>query len=212
MELDVECVANRRRRVAVDNQEEMLGAAVGLGFAAIIATVAGFVWFGWSFSAFRSLPLAVFVAYFSVAAALLAFAVMAVRRGRKMMKTLGVARSDFWQKRRKAFGIVVALEILGCIIVLVLVGVLHRPDWVAVGISLVVGLHFIALGSVFAPYGRLWYLVGGLMVGWDILTVTALRSWNPTASAAIATGTILWAASIYLLMFSFRVALPQRSY
>ena len=194
----------------MDDQAEMLGAAAGLGYAAIIATVAGFVWFGWSFSAFRNLPVAVLVAYFSVAAALLAFAILAARRGRKMMKTMGAARSDFWQKRRKAFGIVVGLEILGCIIVLALVSVLHRPDWVAVGISLVVGLHFIALGSIFAPYGRLWYWVGGLMAGWDILTVTELRSWNPTASAAIASGTILWAAAIYLLMFSFRVTIPER--
>ncbi|MGA9884565.1 MAG: hypothetical protein WBQ34_12675 [Candidatus Acidiferrales bacterium] len=106
----------------MDNKAEAVGAAVGLGFAAIIATVAGFVWFGWRFSAFPSLPLVVFVAYFSVAVGLMAFAVIAVRRGRKMMKALGVARSDFWQKRRKAFGIVVALEIVGCIIILVLVG------------------------------------------------------------------------------------------
>ncbi|MGH9686642.1 MAG: hypothetical protein ACRD5K_06080 [Candidatus Acidiferrales bacterium] len=194
----------------MDDQAEMVGAAVGLGFAAIIATVAGFVWFGWSFSAFRSPPLAILVAYFSVAVALMAFAVIAVRRGRKMMKALGASRSDFWQKRRKAFGIVVALEIVSCIIVLVLVVVFHRPNWTAVGISLVVGLHFIALGSIFAPRGRLWYWVGGLMVGWDILTVTALRSWNPTASAAIAAGMILWAATIYLLMLSLRIVPRER--
>ncbi|MGH9740373.1 MAG: hypothetical protein ACRD4X_17565 [Candidatus Acidiferrales bacterium] len=192
------------------NRDEMVGAAVGLGFGAIIATVGGFVWFGWSFSAFRSLPLAVFAAYFSVAVTLMTFAVIVLRRGRKMMKALGVVRSDFWQKRRKAFGTVVALEIVGCIIVLVLVAVFHRPAWTAVGISLVVGLHFIALGSIFAPRGRLWYSVGGSMVGWDILTVTALRSWNPTASAAIAAGMIMWAAAIYLLLLSLRMVPRER--
>jgi hypothetical protein len=73
--------------------------------AAIITTSADSVWFGWRFSALRSLSVAMLVAYLSLAAVLMAFAVKAVLRGRKVMKAQGVSRSDFWKKRRKAFGI-----------------------------------------------------------------------------------------------------------
>ena len=50
------------------------------------------------------------------------------------------------------------------------------------------------------------------MVAWDIVTVTVLKSWNPTVSAGIASGAILWAAAIHTLMRSFWVASPERSF
>jgi hypothetical protein len=149
------------------------------------------------------------VGYFLVAAALMAFAVTAVRRGRKMMRAQGVSRRDFWRKRRKAFAIVTLLEVVGCIVVVILANVFRRPDWIAVGISLVVGLHFLPLGRIFGYASYYW--VGTLIVAWDILTITALRSWNLTASAGIATGVILWATAIYVLIRSFRVVPAEQS-
>lgn len=160
------------------------------------------MWLGWGFGV-RGLPVAMWVGYFSVAAALMAFAVTAVRQGRKMMRAQGWSRSDFWQKRRKAFSIVTVLEVVGCIIVVIMANVFRRPDWIAVGISLVVGLHFLPLGRIFGAASYYW--VGSLIVLWDILTITALKSWNLTASAAIATGVILWASAIYVLMRSVRI-------
>ena len=184
-------------RLAIANKAEMGGATFGRGMAAIITTAFGSIWLPWGFSVLQGLPAAVWVGYFSVAAALMAFAVIAVRRGRKMMRVHGGLRNDFWQKRRKAFGIVTLLEVVGCIIVVVLANVFRRPDWVAVGISLVVGLHFLPLGRIFGFASYYW--VGTLIVVWDILSITALKSWNLTASAAIGTGLILWATAIWRL-------------
>jgi hypothetical protein len=192
------------------NQSEIGDAAFGRGMAAIITTSAGIVWLGWGFSVLRSLSVAMLVAYLSLAAVLMAFALKAVLRGRKMMKAQGVSRSDFWKKRRKAFGIVVVLEVVGFIIVLALVGVFRRPDWTAAGISLIVGLRFLPLARIFESAAYCW--VGSLMVGWDIVTVRVLKSWNPTVSAGIASGAILWAAAIHTLMRSFWVASPERSF
>ena len=133
------------------NQSEIGDAAFGHGMAAIITTSAGIVWFGWGFSALRSFSVAMLVAYLSLAAVLMAFAVKAVMPGRKMMKAQGVSRSDFWKKSRKAFGIVAVLEVVGCIIVLALLGVFRRPDWTAAGVSLIVGLHFLPLARFSNP-------------------------------------------------------------
>jgi hypothetical protein len=188
----------------MENQAEMAGAAFGRGMAAMITTFFGFAWFGWGFSVLREIPTAVTVVYFSVGVALMAFAVRAVGRGRRIMKAQGAARSDFWEKRRKPFGIVTALEAVGCVIVVMLADVFHRPDLTAAGVSFMVGVHFLPLGRIFASVAFYW--VGGVMVAWDILTVTALKSWNQTAVAAFATGVILWAAAFYLLTRSARVA------
>jgi hypothetical protein len=114
-----------------------------------------------------------------------------------MLRVHGGLRNDFWQKRRKAFRIVTLLEVLGCIIVVVLANIFRRPDSVAVGISLVVGLHFFPLGRIFGLASYYW--VGTLIVVWGILSITALKSWNLTASAAIGTGLILWATAIWRL-------------
>lgn len=103
-------------------------------------------------------------------------------------------RNDFWQKRRKAFRLVTVLEVAGCILVVVLANVFRRPDWVAAGISLVVGLHFLPLGRIFGVASYYW--VGALIVVWDILSITALRSWNLTAAVGIGTGLILWATAV----------------
>lgn len=187
----------------MENPAPMAGAAFGRGIAAIITTGFGFIWLSWGLSVFPALPPAIWVADISVAVVLMAFAIAAVRRGRKMMKARGVARNDFWQTRRKRFGIVTLLEVAGCIIVVLLANVYQQPNWVAVGISLVVGLHFLPLGRIFGIASYYW--VGTSIVVWDLLAIFALKSWNLTASAGIATGVILWAAAIYVLVKAFGV-------
>lgn len=191
----------------MENQATTAGAAFGRGMAAIITTTFGFIWLGWGAGVLGSLPTAIFVGYSGVAVALMALAVTAARRGRKMMSAQGASSSEFWKKRRKAFGVVTVLEVVGCVIVVMLANVFRRPDLIAVGISLVVGLHFIPLGRIFGAASYYW--VGSLIVVWDILTITALKSWNSTASAAIATGVILWATAIYVLARSFRIVPPE---
>lgn len=191
----------------MENQATTAGAAFGRGMAAIITTTFGFIWLGWGAGVLGGLPAAIWAGYFCVAVALMALAVTAARRGRKMISALGVSRSDFWQERRKAFGVVTVLEVVGCVVVVMLANVFQRPHLIAVGISLVVGLHFIPLGRIFGAASYYW--VGSLIVVWDILTITVLKSWNSTASAAIATGVILWATAIYVLVRSFRVVPPE---
>jgi uncharacterized membrane protein YecN with MAPEG domain len=181
----------------VGNQATMVGAAFGRGMAAIIKTTFGFMWLGWGLGALVGLPAAIWFGYLCVAAVLLAFSVTAVRRGRKMMIAHGASRSDFWQTRRKPFGIVTVLELVGCIIVVVLANVFRRQDLIAIGISLIVGLHFLPLGKIFGAASYYW--VGSLIVIWDIVTITALKSWNSTASAAIPTGVILWVSAVCVL-------------
>lgn len=187
----------------MNNQAEIVGLAFGRGLAAIISTGFGFIWLGWGFSGIRNLPPAIWVVYFSVAAILMTFAVTAVRRGRKIMTAQGASRNVFWQQRRKAFGVVTLLEVVGCIVVVILANVYQRPDWVAVGISLVVGLHFLPLGRIFEVVSYYW--VGTLIDVWDILTIITLKSSNWTASAGTATGLILWAAAVYILARSFGI-------
>jgi hypothetical protein len=191
----------------VGNQSEMAGAAFGRGMAATIMSFFGFVWLGWGFSAVAAVsnfPPALWAAFFIVTAVLMGFAIAALRRGRALMKAQGTSRQEFWSQRRRPFRIVTSLEVLGCVLVVVLANIFHRPDWIASGISLVVGLHFIPLGSIFDFPA--YYFVGSLIAAWDILSVAALNSSNSTAFAALGTGVILWVTAIAMLFRSIRLA------
>ena len=176
-------------------QAESASAVYGRGISALIATFAGFMWCGWGFSALPNHPATIAVANLLMAVALMAFAVKVARRSSRMMEAEGLSPSDFWRKKRKRFGVVVILEFVGCILVFILLGAFHHPEWTATGISIVVGLHFFPLARIFES--ATYYWVGSLMVGWGILTVLVLKSWNLTASAGFASGAILWAAAMY---------------
>jgi hypothetical protein len=173
-------------------------------------TFFGFIWLGWGLSVVRDVPWEIWATLFLLAVVLLSAAVVAVRRGRKMMNALGVSGGDFWAKRRKAFNILTLLEGVGCAVVLLLTNLLHRPEWIPIGISLVVGLHFLPLGKILGVASYFW--VGSMIVLWDVLALTASQAWNPSISVPLATGVILWATSIYVLIRSFRVVSPQQSF
>ena len=191
----------------VENQAETAGAVFGRGMAAIIMSFFGFVWLAWGLSAraaASNFPAALWVGFFAVAAVLMGFAIAAVRRGRALMKARGTSRREFWSKRGKSFRVVTIFEVLGIIVVIILANRFHRPDLIAVGISFVVGLHFIPLGSVFDSLA--YYVVGSLIVVWDIVCVAAVKPSRSAAFAALGTGAILWATAIAVLLRSIRAA------
>lgn len=108
----------------------------------------------------------------------------------------------FWQRRRKAYRILTLGEIGGCLIVVALANLFHRTDWIAVGISFVVGLHFLPLSRILEV--ATYYWVGASIIVADAVAIITRESLNPTAFAGIATGLILWISAIYALVRSFR--------
>lgn len=191
------------------NQVETAAVAYGRAVAAMISASFGCGWLGWGFAAIPGLPGWIWLGYSSVATALVAIALAALRRGGRIVKAQPGAWSSFWQQRRRAYRLLTVVEALGCGIVVLMANLLRRPDWIAVGLSLVVGLHFLPLGRILGAASYYW--VGSLIVVCDILTVTALKWWNPTATAGVGTGVVLWAGSVYALVQSFRVTAPNKS-
>ena len=189
-------------------QAEFAGAAFGRSIGALVTAFFGFIWFGWGFSALPDFPTFAWIILFAVAVAFLTLGVLALRRGKALLRAAGASRQDFWNSRRKPFRAVTLLEGAGCIAVVILANVFHRVDWIALGISLVVGLHFLPLGKIllFPAY----YWTGSLIVACDLILATSFKSWNPTASAGISTGTILWVTGLYALALSAIAARSAR--
>lgn len=182
------------------NGEETAALACGRGIAAIISTSFGFAWLGWGSTALHGLPWEIWTAYLLATCALLALAIRALRRGRKMLEAQEGAWLRFWQRRRKAYRILTLGEIGGCLIVVALANLFHRTDWIAVGISFVVGLHFLPLSRILGV--ATYYWVGASIVTFDAVAIVTRESLNPTAFAGIATGLILWISAIYALVRS----------
>jgi len=188
---------------------ETAGATFGRGMAAIVTTTFGFIWIGLGLSVLPSVPAAIWVTYSLATVVLLTLAVTAMRQGRKLMAAQATSRGDAWQARRNGFRLVTTIEVIGCIAVVVLADVARRPTWIPVGVSLVVGLHFLPLGKVLGITQYYW--VGALIVLCDILVITASRSVNLVAAVGTSTGVILWGSAIYALIRSLRVVPSQRS-
>lgn len=181
----------------METQAQAGSAIFGRGMGALITSFFGLAWLTWGLSTFPRLSPAIWAALDGLAIVLVVFAVRALRQGKVLMKAQGISRADFWANRGKAFRIVTALELAGIVVVLVLANALHRPELIAAGVGIVVGLHFLPLGRIFdAPA---YYWSGGVMAAWDALTV-ALKFRNPVPCATIATGAILWTTAIYALL------------
>lgn len=191
----------------MQNQVEMAGAPFGRGMAAIIMTFFGFVWLAWGLSTTATasnFSTALWVAFLVATVVLFAFAVATLRRGKSLMKAQGTSRREFWSQRGKAFRIVTIFEVLSIIIAIVLANKFHRPDLIAVGISFVVGLHFIPLGRVFDSPA--YYAVGSLIAVWDIVSIAVAKPSGSGPFAAVGTGVILWTTAIAVLVRSVRLA------
>jgi hypothetical protein len=180
------------------------GAAFGTGMAAIIMTFFGFIWFGWGLGVggLRN-PVGWIVLY--VAAILLIIAgVRALRRGKRLMAALGADRSQYWKQRGSRFRIISLLEIIGCGLAVFLATHFHRPELVAPGIALVVGLHFLPLAGLFNFAG--YYAVGVAIVACAVASALLLHGNAIVAATGIGTGTVLWLTALAALVYSGRLA------
>lgn len=174
------------------------GLAFGMGTASLMMTVLGFFWLGWAISEARmSTPIPWPILYVAFLA-MLAAAIQSVRKGKALVRTHVAAHNEFWPRVRGPFRTITAIEGAGCAIVVVLVVALHRLDLLGVGISLVVGLHFLPLGRLFRV--PVYYAVGTAIIVCDVLAWAFLRSDAITVAVGLTTGLILWATAVYALL------------
>jgi hypothetical protein len=184
------------------NPSERAGLAFGMAVASFVMTVCGFFWLGWAITVARFETPMPWPLLYGVFLVLLAAAIHSVRKA-KALVTIHVNASDpYWPARRRQFHTITGLEGAACAIAVALAISLHRPDLIAMGISLVVGLHFFPLGRLF--HVPAYYAVGTAIVACDVLAWVFLRFSATTVSVGLSTGAILWALAVYALLRSRR--------
>lgn len=164
--------------------------AYGRNVASLIMLSFGFVWLGWGFSTLEAFSYWKWILLYVVFLAALVPTVSAIRQSRARMKSVGEDRENLWSKNRSKFRIVTALEGAGCGIVVFLCVFFQRLDLLAVGISLVVAIHFIPLGALF--HYPTYYVTSIAIMICDVLSVLFFRADAITTVAGIGTGLILW--------------------
>ncbi len=173
------------------------GAAFGLGMGALIMTIFGFTWLGWGFSAVETFTVTRWIIFYLAALALLAASIQALRRGKAQMKAHPAEGGDFGSGAQKKFRVIGMLEAAGCGMVMFLTVFFHRLDLLPLGISLVVGLHFIPLADLF--HFRAYYATGIVIILCDVVSWAVFKADGITISVGLATGSILWLTAIYAL-------------
>ena len=181
--------------------------AFGLGMAALIMAIFGFIWLGWGFSvssAFTNFssgslaPAIRWLSFYAVFVGLLVVSVQAVRKSKKRMMALSVSPKDFRSGFGKSFRVIALFEGIGCGVVALLAIAFHRLDLLAAGISFVVGLHFLPLGRLFRFPA--YYVAGILIVVFDLVSIVLLRAESITLSVDVTTGAVLWITAVYALL------------
>ena len=175
-------------------------AAYGRGMRATILSALGFLWLGWGFGSVDSFPVARWLALYLTTAVFVTVAVRALLRGKALATLCGARRDDFWAEHSRQFKLITIFEGSSCGIVLVLTNHFHRPELLASGIALVVGLHFLPLARILRF--PVYYWVGAGIVVCAVLSALLFRGDAATATAGIGTGLILWATGLYSLTLS----------
>ncbi len=172
-------------------------AVFGLGIAAFVTATFGSVWLVLGLSDGNTTAAIGWIVFSLGALVLLAAAIRTIRTGKALMAAHPAGRDDFWASRRRRFGLVMTLEGVGCGLIVLLTNVFHRTDLLAAGISLVVGIHFLPMASLFRF--NAYRATGIAIVAGDLLIGMFARKEAMAACVGLATGTILWATAIYAL-------------
>lgn len=188
------------------------GIAFGTSIAAIIMTTFGFVWFGWGLAYASAFVLWPWIGVYAGTIVLFVAAVRSLVRGRKLLMAHAPGARPFWPSVRGRFYLVLAGEFVGSWIVVWITDATHRPDLLAAGIGVVVGLHFLPLSRLFRFSA---YLATGLLVVLgDIVIALSVKGDAITFGVGIFDGAILWLTALYALSIASkftRLALSGRS-
>jgi hypothetical protein len=200
------------------------GTAFGLSIAAIIMDTFGFAWLCWGYamspliadsSSAGALPWAGWIVLYIVFLTPLSLAIVAMRRARRQvnmhMRTAGTDSRYFRESFGRQFRLISILEVVGIGIVIFLAVYFHRPDLLAAGISVVVGLHFLPLARLFRLPA--YYVTGMAIFLCGLLSMIFLHGNDIAFAAGIGTGLVLWITAAYVLRRSRRLLrdLPTES-
>jgi hypothetical protein len=170
-------------------------AAFGLGTAATVLSVLGFLWLGWGLGVADPAAWILWILLYLAAIVLITVAIRALLLGKALTKLHSVKRDQFWTEHGTQFKLITSFEGVGCGIVVALAVHFHRQEMIAPGIALVVGVHFLPLARLLSF--RIYYWVGAAIIVCATLAVLLFRAEAVTGVAGAGTGIVLWITAIY---------------
>jgi hypothetical protein len=176
---------------------------------ATILIAMGFVWLGWGYGYVPKLwPIAStraglgfglgWAVMYAATIELLVTANRAWRKDHARLRIAALSGAELWRRNSKSFRRITMFEGIGCGLVVMLALTLHRPDLMAAGISLVVGLHFLPLARLFRM--PVYYRAGAAVVIGDLLCVALFSGPAITIGVGMATGVVFWIVAIRMLL------------
>lgn len=179
-------------------------AAVGAGRGALVVSCAGAFWLSWGLSHARAFVGLVGPAFGCLTLLLLVGSIFTIRQGRLLRKKYSPIPASVRRAMWRSFAVVVALEVAGILLALIIASRLHRPDLGADWFALVVGLHFLPLARTF--HAPILGLFGALIVLWSLLCWAVFRGDLLLIAVAAGTGVLLWMMSISAIVRGWQIA------
>lgn len=101
---------------------------------------------------------------------------------------------------KRSFQRVNAAQYVAIPFVILGMNLLHRPQWIAPGIAIIVGLHLFPLARLFRNPAH--NLTGSALIAWAIYTMAMLPLAAVPSCSAVGTAAILWLSATYHLLVS----------
>ncbi len=185
--------------VQISRQAALRGRLIG------VSILAGFgcLWLAGGFSGLGA-GLAAYLTLAVVTAAI----ILAARRLADTSPVTGEAlrtalREDPQQIRRmRTFHWINGAQWTAAIALIVTLNVIHHPEWIAAGIMLIVGLHFLPLARLFDYRGHL--LLGIAVSSWAIAYPMILATGPASPWGPIVAGLMLWTSAVTTLVVAAR--------
>lgn len=175
------------------------GIILGRGIGNVMVTFFGGVWLALSLLAAKEFSWWAITTFAVCFMGLYAGSVILIRRGRKLASQAPVRRR-MPAAMRKQFLWAVAAEIVGCLAVASVCNWLGTYAYIAPGIALIVGLHFIPLAKIFRTPA--YYLTAAAIIACCAASWIFLRAQRMDEAAGVGTGVVLWLTAAYDLIRS----------
>lgn len=151
----------------------------------------GMGWLGWGLGTAKAFTPSRIIPFDVVGIVLLGYSIHFVIKGRSLRLRYPASSRTLAQKTNKQFTVVVILELTAIAILGAGARAFHRSDLAPALAGMVVGLHFMALGTIFRQ--TRFHFWGIAITLWCSVCAILLRASVLVAWNGIGTGVLLWA-------------------
>ncbi len=184
--------------MSTQNVVPVAQAARGRGIGVMVLALFGSWWMAAGLHAIPGMKISVLTGAVLIGLGLFAAGWRQSRRATHLSPARGVPDAATEARRSKVFRNVNIAQWSACILLVVILNILQRGEWIVPGIMLIVGVHFFPLAKLFRHDAH--YMTGAALVAWAASYPFLAADGPVSAVGPIGAALILWISAADMLI------------